>query len=35
MIKLGGNKKMHGKAGSIIPFLRKYRAKLTTLEIKG
>jgi hypothetical protein len=28
MIKLGGNKKMHGKAGSMIPFLRKIPGKI-------
>jgi hypothetical protein len=35
MIKLGGNKKTSGRAGSMIPFLRNYWAKLATLEIKG
>jgi hypothetical protein len=35
MIKIGGNQKMHGRAGSMIPFLKKYWAKLETLEIKG
>jgi len=36
MIKLGSNKKnISGRAGSMIPFLRNYRAKLATLEIKG
>jgi hypothetical protein len=26
---------MHGRANSMIPFLRKISAKLKTLEIKG
>jgi hypothetical protein len=34
MIKLGSNKKISGRAGSMIPFLRNCRAKLATLEIK-
>ena len=35
MIKLGGNKETYDRASSMIPILRKCRAKLATLEIKG
>jgi hypothetical protein len=35
MIKLESNKKISGRVGSMIPFLRNCRAKLATLEIKG
>jgi hypothetical protein len=37
MIKLGGNQKTLGRAGSMIPFLRKKKcwAKLAILDIKG
>jgi len=35
MIKLGGNQKMHGKAGSMIPFLRKILGKTGNPWDKG